>query len=79
VARWRNVPVPHIQLFLIHGFCTHDEPHDEEDDVLIAWGGVAAQLVVLLVAVAASFVTAALPIAHQVTAPLCRVLLQTNL
>jgi len=37
VARWRNVPVGHIQLFFIHGSCTHDEPYDEEDDVLIAW------------------------------------------
>jgi stage IV sporulation protein FB len=80
VARWRNVPVGSIQLFLIHGSCTHDEPYDEEDDVLIAWGGVAAQLVVLVVAAAASLlVTTALPVAHAVTAPLFRVLIQTNL
>src|SRR5512138_70718 len=40
VALWRNVEVCEIQLFFIHGLCWHDEPYHEQDDVLIAWGGV---------------------------------------
>jgi hypothetical protein len=42
VAMWRGVRVRKIQLYFIHGLCTHDEAYHEEDDVLIAWGGVAA-------------------------------------
>ena len=80
VARWRNVEVESIQLYFIHGLCTHDEPYDEEDDVLIAWGGVAAQLVVLIIAFGASLLLAAFaPIAYRLAAPLFRVLIQTNL
>jgi stage IV sporulation protein FB len=80
VAVWRRVPVREIQLLFLHGLCTHDEPYDEEDDVLIAWGGVGAQLVVLFVAVGASALMAALsPIASQVAAPVFHVLIDTNL
>lgn len=80
VAMWRNVRVVRIQLFFIHGVCTHEEPDYEEDDVLIAWGGVAAQLVVLVIALAASvIVAAASPISRAVMAPLFRVLIETNL
>jgi len=80
VARWRNVDVERIQLYFIHGLCTHDEPYYEEDDVLIAWGGVAAQLVVLIVAFGASMLLAAFaPYSYGVAAPLFGVLIQTNL
>ena len=80
VARWRNVAVERIQLYFIHGLCTHDEPYYEEDDVLIAWGGVAAQLVVLVVAFAANLLLpASTPFAYEVAAPLFGVLIQTNL
>ncbi len=80
VAKWRNVDVESIQLYFIHGLCTHDEPYHEEDDVLIAWGGVAAQLVVLVVAFGASLLWAAFePFAYGYAAPLFRVLIQTNL
>ncbi len=80
VARWRNVEVEGIQLFFIHGLCTHDEPYNEEDDVLIAWGGVAAQFVVLVIAFGASLLLIAFaPLPYPVAAPLFRVLVQTNL
>jgi stage IV sporulation protein FB len=80
VAMWRNVPVGDVQLFFIHGYCTHDEPYDEEDDVLIAWGGVGAQLVVLVVAIGAKALVATFsPVAAAVVAPLFRVLVETNL
>ena len=80
VAMWRHVPVGNIQLFFIHGYCTHDAPYDEEDDVLIAWGGVGAQLVVLVIAVCAQALVATFsPAAAAVLAPLFRVLVETNL
>ena len=80
VARWRNVRVQSIQLYFIHGLCTHDEPYDEEDDVLIAWGGVAAQLVLLVIAFGTSMLLASFaPLAYNLVAPAFRVLIQTNL
>ena len=50
MAKWRNVDVHEIRLYVMHGLCRHDEPDRESDDIWIAWGGVAAQAVVLLLA-----------------------------
>ena len=50
VAKWRKVRVLEIQLYIVHGLCRHEEPDREVDDIWIAWGGVAAQAVVLLIA-----------------------------
>src|SRR5690349_17357044 len=50
VARWRRVRVLEIQLYVVHGLCRHEAPDREIDDIWIAWGGVAAQAVVLLIA-----------------------------
>jgi Zn-dependent protease len=47
VCRWRRVPVRGIELLLFHGLCRHAAPRREWDSVLIAWGGVAAQMVVV--------------------------------
>jgi len=80
VAKWRNVGVESIQLFFMHGLCTHGEPYHEEDDVLIAWGGVAAQFIVLVLAFGTSMLLAAFaPFTHLLFAPLLGVLIQTNL
>ena len=81
VAMWRNVKVRRIQLFFFHGSCTHDDPYYEEDDVLIAWGGVAAQFVVLAIAFCAELLLAATlsPISYLRAVPLFRVLIETNL
>lgn len=80
VARWRNVGVERVQLFFVHGLCAHDEPYNEEDDVLIAWGGVAAQFVVLVVAFGTNLLLAAFaPFPYWLAAPLFGVLIQTNL
>jgi Zn-dependent protease len=46
VCKWRRVKVHGIDLLLFHGRCVHATPWHERDAVLIAWGGVAAQLVV---------------------------------
>ncbi|HEX7237637.1 MAG TPA: hypothetical protein VF405_11790 [Gammaproteobacteria bacterium] len=81
VARWRRVDVDRIQLFFLHGTCTLNEaPYDELDDVLIAWGGVAAQFVVLVIALVADVLLAMFaPVARYFAWPLLRVLIATNL
>jgi Zn-dependent protease len=80
VAGWRRVEVAHIQLFLLHGVCAHEVPDYEEDDVLIAWGGVAAQFVVLVIALGVDFLLPTLsPVAYFWAAPALSVLIDTNL
>ena len=54
MAKWRRVPVLGIELYIMHGLCRHEEPHSESDAIWIAWGGVIAQGVVLLMAVSVS-------------------------
>ena len=79
VARWRRVEVDHIQLFFLHGYCAHEPPDYELDDVLIAWGGVAAQFIVLVVALVGDVLLATFwPDARVLTSPLLRVLIGTN-
>ena len=60
VARWRGVYVEEIELFGMHGETSLGLKRTQVDDVLIAWGGVAAQLVVLLIAFAAYYPLAAI-------------------
>jgi len=80
VALRRQVEVHKIQLFFLHGNCSHDVPDYELDDVLIAWGGVAVQLVVLVVALGADMLLAlASPFARVVASPLLRVFIGTNI
>ena len=80
VALWRQVEVHTIQLFFLHGSCAHELPDYELDDVLIAWGGVAAQLVVLLIALGADVLLAAVsPSTHVLASPLFRVFIGTNI
>jgi Zn-dependent protease len=50
MAKWRKVPVLEIELYILHGLCRYEQPDREVDDIWIAWGGVAAQGVLLLVA-----------------------------
>src|SRR5262245_23413232 len=81
VARWRGVDVDSIRLFFIHGTCSlRDEPEYELDDVLIAWGGVAAQFAVFVIAFAVDVLLPIVsPFAHALAAPLLRILIATNL
>jgi Zn-dependent protease len=46
VARRVRARPTAIRISLVHGECQHTEPYYEKDDYLIAWGGVAAQLMV---------------------------------
>ena len=47
-ARWLGYDVLSIRIAPIHGQCAYEAPDNEWHDVLIAWGGVAAQLCVAL-------------------------------
>ena len=53
VAHHRGTRVTGIELHGMHGLCRYEQPYYALDDFLIAWGGVAAQL--LLLALAAPF------------------------
>jgi Zn-dependent protease len=63
VARWRGVQVLGIDLYLMHGRCVHEATYDEFDDVLIAWGGVAGQVPLLVVGLLAQWLSQLLPYA----------------
>jgi len=79
VALWRRVEVDHIQLFFLHGYCSHESTDYELDDVLIAWGGVAAQLAVLVVALGVDVLLATFaPSAQVLMSPLLWVFIGTN-
>ena len=79
LARWRQVEVHEIQLLFLHGNCSHEQPAYELDDVLIAWGGVAAQFVILVIALAADVLLATLsPSARELSSPVLHVLIGTN-
>ena len=49
MARWRKTPVESITLYGIHGETAHGYPRTRGDDIAIAWGGVGAQILVLVV------------------------------
>src|SRR5579885_512008 len=58
-ARWRKVYVEEIRLYGMHGHTALGYKRTEVDEAWIAWGGVAVQFVLLLLAY---FAEAALPI-----------------
>jgi stage IV sporulation protein FB len=55
MARWRGLSVDDITLSGLHGQTSHSYPRNELDDILIAWSGVGAQLLVLLLALIARY------------------------
>ena len=50
-ARLTRTKVFTLKLFFMHGQCVHEEPYYESDHIWIAWGGVLAQLGILLITV----------------------------
>src|ERR1700757_3151548 len=50
MARRRGLAVYDITINFLHGETSHAQPRNERDDILIAWSGVAAQAVLLLLA-----------------------------
>lgn len=45
-ARRQRLRVTAIRLSAIHGLCEFEEPDSEEQDYIVAWGGVTAQLAI---------------------------------
>jgi hypothetical protein len=56
-ARRMGYRIRNIQLDLIHGTCTIDAPYELREECIIAWGGVAAQLVVAIPLIVLSLIT----------------------
>ncbi|MDE0855881.1 MAG: hypothetical protein OSA97_15815 [Nevskia sp.] len=54
MARWRGCAVEGITLSGLHGETSHSYARNQRDDILIAWSGVGAQLLILLLALAAT-------------------------
>lgn len=58
MARRRGLAVDGISINFLHGETSHSYPRNERDDILIAWSGVSAQALVLLLAWAADYALA---------------------
>ncbi|HXA45982.1 MAG TPA: hypothetical protein VNW52_00010 [Burkholderiaceae bacterium] len=78
-ARSRRVKVYAIRLYVMHGLCEHEEPYYESDHVLIAWGGIFAQVVILLVALTLDFLLSwFFPQVRSLLNPIFFVLINSN-
>jgi Zn-dependent protease len=51
MARWRGLGVHGITLNGLHGETAHDYPRNRRDDIAIAWSGVGAQFLLLLLGI----------------------------
>lgn len=79
-ARSRRLRVYGIRLYVMHGLCEFQSPFHARDHIFIAWGGVLAQMCVLVVALAAQYaVSVFLPDAEYLLAPLFYVFIKANL
>jgi stage IV sporulation protein FB len=79
-ARSQRVEVYAIRLCALHGQCEHEEPYYERSDLLIAWGGVLAQLCILAFALLAKYSLRFLfPAVEQFFAPILFVFIEANL
>ncbi|MBK9394917.1 MAG: hypothetical protein IPN40_13920 [Uliginosibacterium sp.] len=79
-AKSRHVKVYAIKLYAMHGQCEHEEPYYERDDVFIAWGGVLAQLAILIVALACERLVVLLPpLAYEILQPIFFTFINVNI
>ena len=79
-ARSRRLEVHAIRLSALHGRCEYELPHDEMDDVIVAWGGVLAQVCILVPAWGLRHVLHwAAPGIESLLAPLFLALIPVNL
>jgi Zn-dependent protease len=79
-ARSRGIEVIGVRLYLLHGVCEHEAPEREEDDILIAWGGVLAQLCLLAAALLVLHAASALlPGSAPVLQPVLFVFIHANI
>lgn len=58
MARRKGLVVHALRIYPLHGLCVHERPFLQSQNIAIAWGGVAAQAMLLLCAVAISEVAA---------------------
>ena len=84
VAQRCNVNVISIRVLGLHGLCYYEKTGNEKDDVLISWGGVAAQFVILIAALIFKFSYGLLTLSIQnssesIVEPLLYVLIYANL
>lgn len=80
VLRKRKIPVERIELFGIHGRTSHGWASGT-DEILIAWGGVGAQLAVLLISLVISYALERLasPLVWIVAGPILFVFTKLNI
>lgn len=79
VAHWRGLHVYGISLYLFHGQCRVETPYREADDVWVAWGGIGAQILVLVAAILISYPLQAIPHDdHELLKPLFVMLIPIN-
>ncbi|MGZ5074378.1 MAG: hypothetical protein ACXWBL_14650, partial [Usitatibacter sp.] len=80
VLRRRKIPVESITLYGIHGRTAHGYA-SPGDEILVAWGGVAAQLVLLALALAAGYTLdfSSLPAAAAGAGPILFVFVKLNI
>ncbi|MDJ0701548.1 MAG: hypothetical protein QNJ07_17010 [Woeseiaceae bacterium] len=79
-ARKRNLEVLGLVVYPFIGFCTHEASEFEEDHIFVAWGGVAAQAVVLVIAAAVAWILSSLSItAPPYVYPIFLVLITLNI
>lgn len=79
VANWRGLPVFAMRLHVLGGECEHAAAGREKDSVWVAWGGVLAQLCVLVAALAAKYATAGLHVQSELLEALFFVFINANL
>jgi Zn-dependent protease len=79
VLRWRKIAVENIELNGLHGRTSYALA-SQGNDILVAWGGVCAQLLVLLLAAAASAILdlRTMPAAASIAGPLLFVFIKLN-
>jgi Zn-dependent protease len=79
IARWRGSYPISIRIHLLHGRCEYEQAWSEFDDVLIAWAGVLAQMVLLAAAFAAQFLLGVFsPASVHAMQPVFFVLIEIN-
>ena len=80
VLRWKKIEVESITFYGLHG-TTEYAWASAANEILIAWGGVAAQLVVLLLALAVSYVPgiSSTPVVATIAGPVLFVFIKLNL
>jgi Zn-dependent protease len=80
VARLTNTPVYAIRVHFLQGQCEHAQPRRELEDACIAWGGVLAQLALLLATLLLRpLIQAASPQVHDFLVPAFNTLVYANL